>query len=189
MTERQKGANTPGEIPDYFRAHTNETRLRLERATEQDVALMELVSQHAEAITVALAELTKFYRSSRPTDRSEIRGFLCEEVEAVWYVHKIMDGDIAVIRRLSPRIESHMPEKLKSEWPATPDDVYEAIGGSYRIVRLALEDVSDDIKKSEERHAARDKAVATLEDIRQRWSAIVITITTAQGIASTGKAG
>jgi hypothetical protein len=187
MNERRKGGFKPTEIPDYFRTYTNATRLLLAQAVKKDVAVADLVANHAEAVQVALIELKKFFRRSRPADGSELRKYMREEVDAVWDIQETMETDITLIQRLSARIESELMSIR--DWSSTLDGAELAIDGSFDILRAAALDAGDPTKPSPENVAARRKAIDTLEDIRQRWSAIAITITTAKKIASSRKTG
>jgi hypothetical protein len=188
MNERRKGGFKPTEIPDYFRTYTNATRLLLAQAVKKDVAAADLVANHAEAVQVALIELRKFFRRSRPADGSELRKYMREEVDAVWDIQETMETDITLIQRLSARIESELTS-ITDSWRSTLDGAELAIDGSFDILRAAALDAGDPTKTSPENVAARRKAIDTLENIRQRWSAIAITIATAKNIASSRKTG
>ena len=106
-----------------------------------------------------------------------------EEVDAVWDIQETMETDITLIQRLSARIEGELAS-IRDDWPNTLDGAELAIDGSFDILRAAALDVGDHTKTSPENVAARRKAIDTLEDIRQRWSAIASTIDTAKKIAS-----
>jgi hypothetical protein len=189
VNERQKGGFSPGEIPDYFRAHTDGTRLLLAPAAEKDVALAELVADHAKAVQVALAGLDEFFESSRPADGSDFLRYMREEVDAVWDILRIIKTDIKLIRRLSPHVEARLPANGRQDWSKILDGADLAVKNSFAILRVAELDLHKDTKTSNEQLVtARDKAIGTLDDIRGRWSAIAITIPAAQEFDSSGKA-
>jgi hypothetical protein len=165
MDEKQKGGFQPSKITDDFQKHTKETRSRLERATEKDALLAEVVTSHAEAVNGALIALTTFCKRSRPADSSEIRKYMRAEVDAVWDIQEIMDGDIAIIRRLGPGIEAAMSSKLKEDWTLTLNQVDTAIEASLDVVRAAWDDLSDNSRTSTERVTARGAAIKTLDNL------------------------
>jgi hypothetical protein len=111
------------QIEDAFRKSTSETRLRLENAAENNAennaSLTDLITSHAEAIKKALTFLTtKIYRHNRPPDPAELRRFMRDEVDAIWYIHEIMDDDSMLIRSLESRLEASMPSAVPAEWMA-----------------------------------------------------------------------
>jgi hypothetical protein len=181
MNERQKGGFSPREIPDYFRAHTDGTRLLLAPAAKKDVALTELVADHAKAVQMALTRLDEFFESSRPADGSELLRYMREEVDAVWDIQEIIKTDINLIRQLSPSVEARLSESL--------DGADLAVKKIFPILRAAVVDLNNTTKVGTKLSTARENAIGTLDNIRGFWSAIAITIARAPEFGSSGKAG
>lgn len=182
MDGKQKGGFRQDQIQDAFRASTDETRGRLKDAAEKDAAekdapLTELITSHADALKKALAYLTTtIYRHNRPPDPAEFRRFMRDEVDAIWYIHEIMDDDIMLIRGLESRLETSIPSAVKAEWRNTLNQVDATINASLNVVRAALDGWDKD-KTSHQRSKARQLAIDTLAEVAKQWSAIATTLT------------
>jgi hypothetical protein len=178
MDEKGKGGFRQDEIPHDFREATDETRRLLADAVKKDAApLADLITSHADALKKWLTFLTKFYRRNRPIDPSGFRKFMRDEVDAVWYIHEIMDDDLTLIRDLESRLDASIPSAFKEEWQNTLNQVDAAIEGSFNVVRASL-DGWDEGKTSEERSLGRQRAIKTLDDLAGQWSAIATKLTT-----------
>jgi hypothetical protein len=188
VKERRKEGFSPSGIADFFRTYTDETRLLLARATEKDVAAKELVANHAKAVQVALTGLDEFFMDSRSTDGSELLRYMREEVDAVWDIQRIIMTDIKLIRQLSPRVEAGLTASARRDWPKALDGADLAVKSSFGVLRAAVLELNSDTKNMTKLSKARDNAIGTLGDIRKRWSAIAITIATAQEFGSSDEA-
>lgn len=178
MDGKQKEGYTQDQIRDAFCASTDETRDRLERAAEPDARVTELITSHAEAVKEALAFLTrKIYRHNRPRDPSQpqLRRFMRDEVDAVWYIHVIMDDDVTLIRDLESRLEESIPSAFKEEWQNVLNQMDRAINASLNILRTSLDGWDD--YTPDERSKARERSIDTLANLAGQWSAIADQLT------------
>ncbi len=177
MDGKQQEGYTQDQIRDAFCATTDETRDRLRHPAKQD-PVTELITGHVEAVTKALAFVTrKIYRHNRPRDPSppQLRRFMRDEVDAVWYIHEIMDDDVTLIRDLEPRLEESIPSAFKEEWQNVLNEVDTAINASLNIVRTSLD--GWDEYTPDERSRARQRSIDTLTELAGYWSAIANKLT------------
>lgn len=178
MDGKQKEGYTQDQIRDAFCATTDETRDRLKQAATLDTPVAGLVTSHAEAVNKALDFLTtKIYRHNRPRDTSQhqLRRFMRDEVDAVWYIHVIMDDDITLIRGLKSRLEASIPRAFKEELQSRINQVYSSIDAGLNIVRTSLDGWDD--YTPDERSKARLQSIDTLATLAGQWSAIAEQLT------------
>jgi hypothetical protein len=177
MDGEQGRAYKRDQIEDAFRKSTSETRLHLENATDNNASLTYLITSHAEALKKALTFLaTKIYRHNRPSDAADLRRFMRDEIDAIWYIHEIMDDDIMLIRSLEPPLEASIPSVVKEEWRNTLNQVDLSINASLNVVRAALDGWDVD-KTSDQRSTGRQLAIDTLTEVAKQWTAIATTLT------------